>query len=338
VTSRYRSQTIANSVIGISISYQRDHLLARGLGLEHLRELLVGIARPLLRQGASLAYAGNWTESEENFTFELLRLISDEQEDNSLGGPDTALTIGRLYNHCAWPAYLDVTPRIEAQWINCCRIIRITQQHAGIADADLVQEDVATPSDRRQLNAALVLSTMRRLTMEGMMIAAPDVPSPEYIPPVLARVALAGRTCGFSGILPGIFEEALLTLDHALPLYLLGGFGGATGVLAQAFLDAGAPLPQELTVEWQKAHTPSVATLEPLLAGSGSPSVATTEATLASLGQYCRKAGADLAGTLNTGLDQQETRELLATCEIERAVQLVLKGLNKRMNLSTLPA
>jgi hypothetical protein len=77
---RYRSRGIADKVIGLSISYQHDNLLARGLGLEHLRELLIGLARPLVRQGASLAYGGNWNETEDNFTYELLRLISAEQE------------------------------------------------------------------------------------------------------------------------------------------------------------------------------------------------------------------------------------------------------------------
>src|SRR5215831_16901625 len=111
-SSKYRSRAIADSVIAFSISYQRENLLARGMGFEHLRELLIRLARPILRQGSSLAYGGNWEEREGNFTFELLRLISAEQEDNSLGGADTNLQIGKLYNHSSWPYYLDITPRI----------------------------------------------------------------------------------------------------------------------------------------------------------------------------------------------------------------------------------
>ena len=39
---RYRSRAIADKRIpGFGISYQRENLLARGLGLEHLRELLI---------------------------------------------------------------------------------------------------------------------------------------------------------------------------------------------------------------------------------------------------------------------------------------------------------
>ena len=49
-TSKYRSRAIANNVIAFSISYQRENMLARGMGLEHLRELLIRLARPILRQ------------------------------------------------------------------------------------------------------------------------------------------------------------------------------------------------------------------------------------------------------------------------------------------------
>ena len=71
-SSKYRSRAIADNVIAFSISYQRENMLARGMGLEHLRELLIRLARPLLRQGASLAYGGHWKETEDNFIYPLL--------------------------------------------------------------------------------------------------------------------------------------------------------------------------------------------------------------------------------------------------------------------------
>jgi len=335
---KYRSNAIANRLIGLSVSYQRDHLLARGLGLEHLRELLVRLARPLLRQGASLAYGGHWKETEDNFTFDLLRLISAEQEDNSFGGPDTNLPIGRLYNHSPWPGYLDITPRIEAQWINCCRIVRITQQRAGIAAADVVADSEARAgADRAIFNAAVTLSAMRRLAMDGMMIDIPDVPSPETVPPIVARVLLGGKVEGFSGFLPGLFEEALVTFERRIPLYLLGGFGGAAEVLAQALLGPAASRPDALTAAWLTARTPNVARL--LAPDFQRPAgIRTTADALNTLAQCIETARPNLAGALNTGLDEPETRELLATRDMGRAVQLVLKGLDAKLCLQSLPA
>lgn len=336
--SRYRSRAIVNKVIGLSVSYQRENLLARGLGLEHLRELLIRLARPLLRQGASLAYGGHWKETEDNFTFDLLRLISEEQEDNSLGGPDTNLTIGTLYNHSPWPDYLEITPRIEAQWINCCRIVRVTQTHSGIADADAVPDSEARgESDRATFNAAVTLSAMRRLAMEGMAIDIPDLPSPERVPPITARVILAGKLHGFRGILPGIFEEALITLERQRPLYVLGGFGGATEVLAKALLDPAPGRPKEFTVDWLKAANPNVNKLQELSMTLSLPAgVRTTAEALDVLFKLVEKARPNLADMLNTGLDEPETRELLMTSDMSRAVQLVRRGLDATMGLVSL--
>ncbi len=42
------------------------------------------------------------------------------------------------------------------------------------------------------------------------------------------RICLGGKTSGFQGKESGIIEEARLALDFGKPLYLLGGFGGAT--------------------------------------------------------------------------------------------------------------
>ena len=42
------------------------------------------------------------------------------------------------------------------------------------------------------------------------------------------RVCLGGITDGFQGREPGVIEEAKLALEYQKPLYLMGGFGGAT--------------------------------------------------------------------------------------------------------------
>lgn len=335
---KYRSNAIADQVIGLSVSYQRDHLLARGLGLEHLRELWTRLARPLLRQGASLAYGGHWQETEDNFTFDLLRLINAEREDSSFDGPDPSPPIGRLYNHSPWPAYLEITPRIEAQWISCCRIVRISQQRAGIAAANIVPDhEVLADSNRARFNAAVTLSAMRRLAMDGMTIDIPDAPHPETVPPIGARVLLGGKVEGYGGFLPGLFEEALVTLERQRPLYLLGGFGGAAEGLAQALLDPVGSRPEAFTVAWQTARTPNVERLQ-ILDFQRPAGIPTTADSLDALFQRIEAARPHLADALDTGLDEPETRELLTTRNLGRAVQLVLKGLKAKMLLPTLPA
>jgi hypothetical protein len=330
---------IAHNVIAFSISYQRDNLLARGMGLEHLRELLIRLARPMVRQGASLAYGGNWRESEDNFTFDLLRLISAEQEDSTLAGAD-AIPLGRLYNHLAWPYYLDVTPRIEAQWINCCRIVRVSQQQAGFQGTEVVPDADAGPTaqePRTIFNTAVALSAMRRGMMHEGSIPIPDATVAEPIPPVVARVVLGGSVDRYSGFVPGIFEEALVTLEQPRPLYILGGFGGAAEVLADAILAPSSARPERLTIAWHREHAAGVARL--LDCGLALPDEArSTEALLDALFALVQAARGNLSGTLRTGLTDDETRELLRTRDIATAVRLVRTGLTNSRKLPLLPA
>jgi hypothetical protein len=339
-TTKYRSTAMHRNVIAFSISYQRENLLARGLGLEHVRELLIRLARPILRQGASLAYGGNWKETEDNFTYDLLRLISAEQEDNSQGGADTSLQIGMLYNHSSWPHYLDISRRIEAQWINACRIVRVTQQQAGFSQAEIASDvDLQNKTPRAIFNAAVTLSTMRRLMTTTMSIDIPGARPPEEIPPVKARILLGGRLDGFSGFLPGIFEEALVTFESDRPLYILGGFGGAAETLANAILAGGNKCPEELTVEWLTARNPNLANLLEIAHGFTMPANGrTTEELLAALFAFIKRARANPSGVLNTGLNTAETRELLTTRNVAVAVKLVRQGLVRMGKLPRLSA
>ncbi|MGN7752959.1 hypothetical protein [Sinorhizobium sp. 22678] len=337
---KHRSSTRQLTVVAFSVSYQRENLLARGLGLEHLREFLRRLARSILRQGASLAYGGHWRETEDNFTYDLLRMISDEQEDNSIGGPDTSLQIGTLYNHSAWPHYLKISRSVEAQWVNTCRIVRVTQQDAGITAPDLVaDEDAAGNTPQAVFNAAVTLSAMRRLMMTGMSISIPDVLSPEYIPPVNARILLGGKLDSFSGFLPGLFEEALVTLEHERPIYILGGFGGAAEVLSDAILATGSKRPKELTLEWLKERNSELAALLKIANGFPIPAgTRTTGALLDSLFTFVKKARTKPSAVLRTGLSDEETRSLMKTRDIKTAVTLVRKGLVATEKFQQLPA
>jgi hypothetical protein len=338
----YRSRQIADTVIAFSISYQPDNLLARGMGFDHLRELLLRLATFLLRQGANLAYGGNWKETEDNFTFELLRLVSAEQEDSSLGRPDPNQQIGRLFNYSAWPYSLEITPGIEAQWINCCSIVRITQQDAGFSGADVVSDADASAKakePRTLFNTAVTLSAMRRMMMDGLSVAVPGFSRGERIPPVIARILLGGSVDRYSGFIPGIFEEALVTLEKRRPVYILGGFGGAAEILANAILASASDRPDQLTLAWQREQNPDLASLLDKTGGFSPPGeFRSANDLLDALFAFVQKARSDPSRTLNTGLSDDDTRELLMTRNIATAVRLVCAGLAKKKGLPSLSA
>ena len=63
------------------------------------------------------------------------------------------------------------------------------------------------------------------------------------------RICAGGRITGYSGTMPGVLEEVLITLSQEKPLFLLGGFGGITSVLCRMLM--GEIFPQELSKTWQ---------------------------------------------------------------------------------------
>lgn len=324
--ARRRLTRIEDRVIAFSMSFERDNLLSRGLGFEHLRELALRLARTVLRHGANLAYGGHWRAEDGNLTYDLLRLVRAEQQ---MGDPSSRRALGRLYNHLPWPYFLEITPVIEAEWINCCTIVRVDQSMAGLQAAEQVPDAEAQGSSARaQLNRALVLSRMRRLMMEEMKVEVPG-DEPETIPPVTARVALGGKTAGYQGFMPGIFEEALVTLAAGRPMFVLGGFGGAAERLADAILGTGGR-PPELEAEALARENPvlaEAATSLRLPADLPSPTAARDQ-----LWAWIEAARRDL-GSLNTGLDDAETRTLLRTRDVTTAVRLVRAGLDRRRDL-----
>ena len=56
------------------------------------------------------------------------------------------------------------------------------------------------------------------------------------------RVCLGGKTRGYAGHYAGVAEEAYFALDAGKPLYLIGGFGGATGAVCDAILERESPI------------------------------------------------------------------------------------------------
>jgi hypothetical protein len=229
---------------------------------------------------------------------------------------------------------LEVTPRIEAESVNSCRIVRVTQEGAGLKEI-CPDAEASFGSDLALFNAAVTISVMRELQVTGTTVDVVPGLSREEIPAVRARIAIGGKLRGFSGFAPGVFEEALLMLERNAPVYLLGGFGGATGELADRFL--GASHVPSLTVERLVKETPALGRLNDLCAKKQvPPRVRTTEAVVSQLSGLVKKATqteASLVSTLNTGLSYDDTRALMTTNDIDTAVRLVLQGLR---NLNTL--
>ncbi len=69
-----------------------------------------------------------------------------------------------------------------------------------------------------------------------------------------ARILIGGKYIGFQCLLPGVLEEAYLTVRSNKPLYLTGGFGGCTRKIIELLK---GETPVELTLNYQLEHDKS---------------------------------------------------------------------------------
>ncbi len=318
-------------VVGLSVSDSAD-LAGLGFGREHMREVLLRIAQSALRARANLAYGGNFKH--DSFTRDLILLINEEQHEDI---SDQEHWSGILYNHSPWPYYEDITDEDEAEYIDACRFIKITREMAGIIPGELEKDDAdRVPAGLEVVHKAIVLSAMRRFMALGLTLetAAPGIK--ETIPPVSARVLIGGKTQEFTGMLPGLYEEALYCLEKRAPLFLVGGFGGAAANLA-GYIDKSLDVRSaELDLEHLRNSTPALGQIEAALEACKAPEdIGTPGLCLERLMKQLNKAKTNLSRTLNNGLAADENKLLFKSTDAAESAALVLRGLRKKFTTPT---
>jgi hypothetical protein len=210
------SEVLRGACIAISVSESPD-LERLGLLEIHFRLALGEIARSVLVSGGTLAYGGYLRR--EGYTTFLI------QELQKYGRRDSPLLI------ClAWQEHRELKlSELNARADELGLLGRIV-----CLDPDGGETDPARDRDEAAQSIADPALRWRALTGMRRYMAAHTH----------GRVLLGGRRGGFQGEIPGLMEEALISLERAHPVYLAGGFGGVTADIAQALgVDDGAWLP-----------------------------------------------------------------------------------------------
>jgi hypothetical protein len=256
--------------LAISISDAPD-MPALGLSKLHLEDAMAEVARHMLALGADLAYGGDLRPG--GFSEVLFELIARHRRGIDEDDDDTG-----IYNYLAWPVHIEKSQTELDQ-----------MQHAlaGVAQLMILDIDGSEMTPKQRLvsrpHAPSAAEWEKGLTsMRHTMVDDTD-----------ARVALGGRMSGYMGAMPGIAEEALITIRERQPLYLLGGFGGCARSLAEAI---------RLIPKW---------------AGS--------QSNWAGYTSFQRLTYADL----NNGLNEDENKTLARTPHVDQAVTLIMRGLSK---------
>lgn len=342
---------LRNSVIALSTAHHRADLAALGYLPQHQDEALIHLLRPLLRLGADLMYGGRPPKhdmeaaddnlAERNITLTLMRLLSTERRVE-LPDPRAKKSVASpagpgplLFNVSSWPACDRITEVDEAAWINVCRVKRVHPKDArlpawiGLPPKE--KEKDLPQGFRRHL--ALTMSRMREMLAQGFPCQVPGQPAREVRPS--AFVFIGGALDVFKGIMPGVFEEFLhaVIARPRVPIYLVGGLGGATRIIADALLAGGSAPPKELTQDhYSNALAPNAAEYVALLAELTPAERKRVAKSFQELWRVIRRGHgtSGISRLLDNGLNDEDNRKLLSTDHTITAVTLIWKGMSRK--------
>lgn len=263
--------TLQGLTVAISIS-ESDDMPALGLSLAHLQDAMTEIARHLLALEAKLVYGGDLRAN--GFSTLMFELVARHQSERDQHDQNNATAA--VVNYLAWPVHIRMESaaleKFDSDLAGIAKLQCLALDGTPLELEQRLRQASHEPSDNEwETGLTAMRHTMRQATQ--------------------ARVVLGGRVSNYKGSMPGIAEEALLSLQAQQPLFVLGGFGGYARDIAQTM------------------------GLVPAWAGSG-PVWTGRDKFLA--------YGSD---ALNNGLTADENEVLVRTAHIDQAVILMLKGL-----------
>ena len=241
-----------------------------GLGDGHLRSAMAAIAAHVLARGDDLAYGGDLRGG--GFTELLLDLVVRYSSRDVV--PDRA----RVIDYLAWPVHISMSADALDQRVSrlggIARLALIDLRGGRISMEERRLMSSHQP-DNSEWEAGLT-------AMRATMRTETDV-----------RIVVGGRVQGYKGRMPGIAEEALLSLEAGQALFLLGGYGGCARDIAETL---------GLTEGWSGSR--------PDWPGR----------------EYFRRHP---RRDLNNGLSPEENGVLAHTPYIDQAITMIVRGLNK---------
>ncbi|BDI29086.1 hypothetical protein CCAX7_11370 [Capsulimonas corticalis] len=283
-------ERLSKWTVGISIS-ESEELVNLGFSEMQLAEAMSRIAVYLLAGGAVLAYGGDLRAG--GFTEVLTDIVATY---NSYGNED----FKPIENYQAWPFYLAVTRNREAELSRIAHLHRIPTRSDVKAKFEIEpDQENSVANSEKLLIITQCLTQMRQAINEKANV----------------RILMGGRLTEFSGVLPGVLEEAYLALDSNKPLFLIGAFGGCS----QAVID--------------------------LICGQDSPALFTAlnsrDSNIIDKYQkileeperlnydYIKRFFADCGvRSLNNGLTDELNRKLFTEQDTHRIISLILHGLD----------
>jgi hypothetical protein len=294
---------LARCAVNLSIS-ESDDSIRRGFPVWQVNRVTLQVTTSLFGQGASVVFGHDWRE---DGVMQAIHSFAQQVQPPVPLSPAEAQVSGQplLKNMLPWPDK-PVLSRDDLERL--ASALRVEQ--AGLpAEVKRFENEAraAGPSHAlyRYLRARGLTHLRHRLNAESD-----------------ARLCIGGRTEGSAGRYPGVIEEALLAIQEAKPLFLVGFLGGATRQVIDAI--EGHVIPEDFCPPGmvdELYETPPIPETDRL----------TQRDRLrdrSALWEKFRRTG--VAGLAQTNhLAPEENRELFHTPVLDRVIELVLTGLSR---------
>lgn len=212
--------------VGISVSPCAD---AAKIGYDHrqINRIVIRVAQYFLNRNMRVIFGHDWREDG------VMRAVADfanivaagaeKSYEQSSHSPQSRVMNARMLN---------VVPTAKGSFSRAALDARLESGGA----LEVISVEVALESlsvEMQELLSPVVSPVITRdaeLTTLRYCITALLDPG--------CRICMGGKTSGFEGREPGVIEEAKLALEYDKPLYLMGGFGGATRMLERETEDS----------------------------------------------------------------------------------------------------
>lgn len=274
--------------VSVSDNEDREHL---GLSIQHLRDVMIELARYIMANGGTLLYGGHLKN--EGFT-KLFAELSYQYKflnDKSF----------RFINYFPFPNSNSLTLEIKADFVKqqVEPVVIDIPKHLGEVDKNRKYDPFNNIEDRYIFSECF--SDMRRkMAIESH-----------------ARILLGGKQSNYLGYMPGIIEEAYYSLKTNKPIYIIGGFGGAAKSLSKIIL---GEVPNELTNEFQYNNS-FIQEFKKVYNGKASVPL-----DYQNLSEFFRQYNLEILSEMN-GLSVDEILILFESQNIHEIVFLIIKGL-----------
>lgn len=229
--------TTNKRLVALSAGGNADELAAHGLGIEHIDELLVRLAKALLKRDDRLAFGGVLNVPDAKLTQHLIDAVQHSQDQELTRQTDaTDPDTWPLVNYAAWPRNRNISAKTRAENVGTCHFVDVYPRGVALAELEKLEheEQVAgedTPNSLYNRYVCDALSAMRERSTQDAD----------------ARFVMGGKIKGASGWMPGILEEVGYSLDEGQPILVFGGFGGCAAAIAEYLRSDSADWPEELT-------------------------------------------------------------------------------------------